>query len=111
MIILDSAAWHRSNDLVSPRNLSLVRLLPCSQELNSMENIFNHLKSNFLNSNSWRNTPFSTVECLETQRSRHGPGSPKTRSYLLHNEADSAIIPALLNCKGDTWVIFRSATV
>ena len=47
VIILDGAGWHRSNDLVIPANLSLVRLPPYSPELNSMENVFNYLKSNF----------------------------------------------------------------
>ena len=57
VIILDGAGWHRSNDLVIPANLSLVRLPPYSPELNSMENVFNYLKSNFL-----ANTLFPTVE-------------------------------------------------
>ena len=57
VIILDGAGWHRSNDLVIPANLSLVPLPAYSTEMNSMENVFNYLKSDFL-----ANTLFPIVE-------------------------------------------------
>ncbi len=46
VIVLDGAGWHRSNDLVVPRNLTLVHLPPYSPELNPMEQIVLFLKSN-----------------------------------------------------------------
>ena len=57
IVILDGAGWHRSKALEIPPELSLLRLPPYSPELNSMENVFDYLKSNFL-----ANRLFPTVE-------------------------------------------------
>ena len=46
VVVLDGAGWHRPDDLVVPRNLTLVQLPPYSPELNPMEQIVLFLKSN-----------------------------------------------------------------
>ena len=46
--VLDGAGWHRSKALEIPGGVSLLRLPPCSPEPDSMENVFNCLKSSFL---------------------------------------------------------------
>ncbi|MDE0531972.1 MAG: transposase [Albidovulum sp.] len=45
---LIAAGWRRSKDLEIPKGVSLLRLPPYSPELNSMENVFGHLKSSKL---------------------------------------------------------------
>ncbi len=44
LVVLDGAGWHRSRDLVTPANVSLLRLPPCSPELNPVETLFSVLK-------------------------------------------------------------------
>ncbi|MDE0305335.1 MAG: transposase [Albidovulum sp.] len=48
VVVLDGAGWHRSTDLEIPKGVSLLRLPHYSPELNSMENVFGHFKSNKL---------------------------------------------------------------
>ena len=57
VLVLDGAGWHRSKALEVPHNVSLLRLPPYNPELNSMENMFNYMKSNFL-----ANRLFPTVD-------------------------------------------------
>ncbi|MDE0306947.1 MAG: IS630 family transposase [Albidovulum sp.] len=57
VVVLDGAGWHRSKDLEIPKGVSLLRLPPYSPGLNSMENVFGHLKSGKL-----ANRLFDTVE-------------------------------------------------
>ncbi len=44
LVVLDGAGWHRSRDLVTPANVSLLRLPPYSPELNPVETLFSVLK-------------------------------------------------------------------
>lgn len=48
VMIIDGAAWHRSEELIIPKNISLLNLPPYSPELNPIEQIWGYLKSNFL---------------------------------------------------------------
>ena len=57
MLVLDGAGWHKSKELVFPKNISLLFLPPYSPELNSMENVFEFLKSN-----KFANRFFETIE-------------------------------------------------
>ena len=57
VLVLDGAGWHKSKELAIPKNISLLFLPPYSPELNSMENVFEFLKSNKLS-----NRFFETVE-------------------------------------------------
>jgi transposase len=48
ILILDGAGWHGGKDLVVPENITLLRLPPYSPELNSIENVWQYLRSNKL---------------------------------------------------------------
>ena len=65
VVILDRATWHRSRDLVIPSNVSLLHLPPYSPELNPMETVYNHLKSNF-----HANRVFETIDDLKANTQR-----------------------------------------
>ncbi|MCY4462238.1 MAG: transposase [Albidovulum sp.] len=45
MAVLDGAGWHRSKALEIPASVTLLRLPPCSPELNPVETVFQFLKS------------------------------------------------------------------
>ena len=44
LMVLDGTGWHRSKDLDVPANASLLRLPPCSLELNPTESLFSVLR-------------------------------------------------------------------
>ena len=44
LVVLDGAGWHRSRELEIPDNVSLLRLPPCSPELNPVETLLSVLK-------------------------------------------------------------------
>jgi transposase len=48
LLILDSAGWHGSPRLVVPDNIVLLPLPPYAPELNSTENLWEYLRSNWL---------------------------------------------------------------
>ncbi len=48
VMFVDGAGWHKADDLIVPKNLSLFCLPPYSPELNPIEQIWGYLKSNFL---------------------------------------------------------------
>ena len=50
VVILDQAGWHGAKALRVPHNISLLPLPPYSPELNPVENLWQFLKHNFLNS-------------------------------------------------------------
>ena len=49
VVILDQAGWHGGNGLIVPANLTLLPLPPYSPELNPIENLWQFLRHNFLN--------------------------------------------------------------
>ena len=51
--ILDGAGWHGSPQLVVPENIVLIPHPPYAPELNSVENIWDYLRSNFLSHCVW----------------------------------------------------------
>jgi len=53
LLILDSAGWHGSPRLVVPDNIVLLPLPPYAPELNSTENIWEYLRSNWLSHCVW----------------------------------------------------------
>ena len=57
VLVLDGAGWHKSKELAIPKNISLFFMPPYSPKLNSMENVFEFLKSNKL-----ANRFYETVE-------------------------------------------------
>ena len=48
VLLLDRAGWHRAAALVVPDNISLVLLPSYSPELNSVENVWQYLRANWL---------------------------------------------------------------
>lgn len=48
VVIVDRAAWHSSNDLAIPDNITLVPLPPKCPELNPVENIWQYMRDNWL---------------------------------------------------------------
>lgn len=57
IVIMDKAAWHTTQKLTIPDNLSFLFLPPRSPELNPEENIWQYLRQNFLS-----NRVFETYE-------------------------------------------------
>ena len=53
-IICDGAGWHQTGgELILPSNIVLVPLPPYAPELNSMENVWDYLRSNKLSTGVW----------------------------------------------------------
>jgi transposase len=48
LLILDGAGWHTSPKLIVPKNIVLMPLPPYAPELNSVENVWDYLRSNYL---------------------------------------------------------------
>ena len=53
LLILDGAGWHGSPRLVVPDNIVLLPLPPYAPELNSVETIWEYLRSNWLSHRVW----------------------------------------------------------
>ncbi|MDQ6702072.1 MAG: transposase [Pseudomonadota bacterium] len=53
LLILDGTGWHSSPQLIVPENIVLLPLPPYAPELNSVENIWDYLRSNFLSHCVW----------------------------------------------------------
>jgi transposase len=54
-IIIDNAGWHTAKDLNIPHNITLIPLPPYSPELNSMEQVWQWMKDNFLSNITFEN--------------------------------------------------------
>ena len=48
VIIMDQAGWHKSKDLVVPNNIEIIYLPPYSPELNPVERLWKHMKTNYI---------------------------------------------------------------
>ncbi len=48
MLLLDRAGWHIAGDLKWPKNLTPILLPSRSPELNPVENVWQHLRANYL---------------------------------------------------------------
>ena len=53
VLVLDRAGWHASPRLRIPDNISLVPLPPYAPELNSMENVWEYMRQNWLSHRVW----------------------------------------------------------
>ena len=53
LLIIDGAGWRRSNPLVVPGEIVLLKLPPCAPELNPTENIRRRLRANALATPVW----------------------------------------------------------
>jgi len=61
LLILDGAGWHSSPQLILPENIVLMPLPSYAPELNSVENIWDYLRSNFLSHCVWTPTRRSST--------------------------------------------------
>jgi transposase len=59
VLLLDRAGWHTTDDLVMPKNLTLIFLPSRSPELNPVENIWQYLRANWLS-----NRVFDTYDAI-----------------------------------------------
>ena len=53
VLVLDRAGWHASPRLRVPDNISLIPLPPYAPELNSMENVWEYMRGNWLSHRVW----------------------------------------------------------
>ena len=60
VMVLDGAGWHRSQELVPPANLRLLKLPPYSPELNPVEHLWDELREK-----SFHNLVFDSIDALE----------------------------------------------
>ena len=60
MMIVDGAGWHKSKDLMVPKNISIVFLPPYSPELNPVERLWRFIKDNTI-----KNKIFDDLDELE----------------------------------------------
>lgn len=56
ILIVDGAGWHRSGDLKTPRNISILFLPPYSPELNPIERLWLWIKSHHLSNCTYKDT-------------------------------------------------------
>jgi transposase len=54
VLILDQAAWHMSKTLEVPANITLLPLPPKCPELNSVENVWQFMRDNWLSNTKSR---------------------------------------------------------
>lgn len=59
-VVMDGAGWHKSKELVIPKNIHIIHLPPYSPELNPVERFWLHTKRNTI-----RNKIYDSLEDLE----------------------------------------------
>ena len=62
ILIMDGAGWHKSKDLIIPRNIQIILLPPYCPELNCVERLWKYIKDNVI-----KNKVFETLEILEKE--------------------------------------------
>ena len=60
VLIMDGAGWHKSKNLIIPKNIQIVLLPPYCPELNPVERLWRYIKDNVL-----KNKVFNTLLELE----------------------------------------------
>lgn len=62
VLIMDGAGWHKSKDLITPKNIQIILLPPYCPELNPVERLWKYIKDNTI-----KNKVFETLENLEDE--------------------------------------------
>ena len=62
VLIMDGAGWHKSKNLIVPKNIQIVLLPPYCPELNPVEGLWRYIKNHAIN-----NRLFKTLENLEDE--------------------------------------------
>ena len=92
VMVIDGAGWHRSESLILPENLRLLKLPPYAPELNPVEHIWDDLREK-----SFHNRVFESIDALEDHLSKSlrdmELDNPRVRSIV----AWPWIISSLLN--------------
>lgn len=60
ILIMDGAGWHKSKDLIVPKNIQIVLLPPYCPELNPVERLWKFIKDNTI-----KNKVFEALKSLE----------------------------------------------
>ena len=60
LMVMDGAGWHKSKKLIVPENITIIYLPPYSPELNPVERLWLHIKSNTI-----RNKIYDSLDDLE----------------------------------------------
>jgi transposase len=69
VIVMDKAGWHLANDLIIPKNITLIKLPPYSPELNPMEQVFQQLRKLKLSNACYKNHEDIDAACVEAWNS------------------------------------------
>jgi len=65
VLVCDGAGWHQTGGrLRVPGNITLLRLPPCSPELNPMENVWHYLRENKLCATVWHSYDATVDACV-----------------------------------------------
>lgn len=62
ILIMDGAGWHKSKNLIIPKNIQIVLLPPYCPELNPVEMLWKYIKNNTI-----KNKVFETLKNLEDE--------------------------------------------
>ena len=62
ILIMDGASWHKSKNLIIPKNIQIVLLPPYCPELNLIERLWKYIKNHTI-----KNRVFKTLENLEDE--------------------------------------------
>ena len=65
VLLLDQAGWHMSGKLAVPPNVTLVPLPPKCPELNSMENVWQFMRDNWLSNRVFRSYEAILDHCCD----------------------------------------------
>ncbi len=65
VLVLDRAGWHASPRLRVPDNISLIPLPPYAPELNSMENVWECMRGNWLSHRVWDSYDAIVAACCD----------------------------------------------
>jgi transposase len=65
VLLVDQAGWHMSAHLVIPSNITILALPPKSPELNSMENISQFMRDNWLSNRIFKSYDDIVDHCCE----------------------------------------------
>jgi transposase len=59
LLVVDNASWHKSKDLITPKNIELYPLLPYTPELNPIEQIWDEVREK-----GFKNELFKTLDSV-----------------------------------------------
>jgi len=62
ILIMDNAGWHKSRNLIIPKNIQIILLPPYCPELNPVERLWRFIKDNTI-----KNKVFETLKNLEDE--------------------------------------------